>query len=149
MDIANSGARLLSSDSAVFPGTEESLLQSHRFLDECNRKNRIPQKAARHIQICSDEIMTNIVSYAHAKTVRICYEINHKAVILSFEDDGIPYDPLRSEAPDVTLAARERKIGGLGLFMVRKIAGAVDYAEVNGRNRLRLEIEFDPEQGTE
>ena len=136
-------------DCAEFLSAEESLLLSHRFLDDCSKKYRIPKKTARHIQICADEIVTNIVSYAHAETIHIRYLICNNAVILTFEDDGILYDPLRSKTPDVTLSAKERQIGGLGLFMVRKISKSVEYVEVNGRNRLKLAIEFDPDQMTD
>lgn len=90
--------------------------------------------------------MTNIVSYAHAETVRIRYRINGNEIILEYEDNGILYDPLRSEMPDVNLPAKERKIGGLGLFMVKKISSSVEYAEANGRNCLKLTIVFTPEQ---
>ena len=139
----------LNGDSAEFSSTEKTVLLSHRFLEECNKKYSIPKKTARHVQVCSDEIMTNIVSYAHADTICIRYGISDNAVILTFEDDGILYDPLQSKAPDVTLATRERQIGGLGLFLVKKISRSVEYVAVNGRNRLQLVIDLPPDLMTE
>lgn len=50
---------------------------------------------------------------------------------------------LSAEAPDVTLPAGKRSIGGLGLFMVKKIASSVEYAEKDGWNDLKLIFEFD------
>ena len=155
MDISDICSTSLSSDGCscplggeytVFPAAEESLALSHQFLDECSKKHGIPKKTARHIQICSDEIVTNIVSYAHAETIRIHYAINDNAVILTFEDNGILFDPLQSNVPDITLAAKERQIGGLGLFMVKRISSSAEYEEVNGRNRLRLSIDRSPAQ---
>lgn len=50
---------------------------------------------------------------------------------MSYDDSvtgiGIPYDPLATENPDITLAAEERKIGGLGIFMVKKMTESMEY----------------------
>lgn len=133
-------------DCAQFSGSKETPLYSQQFLDECNDNHKIPQKTARHIQICSDEIVSNIVKYGHANTIHIRYKVDNNAVILEYEDDGALYDPLESSTPDITLSAAERKIGGLGLFMVKKIASFVEYAEKEGWNTLRLTFEFDPNE---
>ena len=93
--------------------------------------------------ICSDEIMSNIIMHGHAKKVHIDYRIHNNAVLLEFMDDGVLYDPLKAEAPDITLPARERKIGGLGLLMIKKIASSAEYAEKDGWNDLKLVFEFD------
>ena len=45
----------------------------------------------------------------------------------SWIDQGIHYDPLAKEDPDVTLSAEERQIGGLGIYMVKKSMDAVTY----------------------
>ena len=130
-------------DHAQFSGVKESVRYSCNFLNECNENHRIPSKTARHIMICSDEIMSNIIMHGHAKKVHIDYRIHNNAVLLEFTDDGILYDPLQSEAPDVTLPASQRKVGGLGLLMVKKIASAVRYEEKDGWNNLKLIFEFD------
>lgn len=43
------------------------------------------------------------------------------AVVITFMDNGIPYDPLKKEDPNVKLSADEREIGGLGIFMVKRV----------------------------
>ena len=53
-------------------------------------------------------------------------------------DNGAEYDPLEKEDPDVTLSAEDRQIGGLGIFMVKKIMDEVDYRYENGKNVLTL-----------
>ena len=49
-------------------------------------------------------------------------------------DKGIPYDPLKKEDPDVTLAAEDRPIGGLGIFMVKKSMDEMSYEYKDGQN---------------
>ena len=129
-------------DHAQFSGVKESVRYSGNFLNECNENHRIPAKTARHIMICSDEIMSNIIMHGHAKKVHIDYRIDNNAVLLEFTDNGILYDPLKAEDPDVTLPASKRKIGGLGLLMIKKIASSVEYAEKDGWNDLKLRFEF-------
>ena len=71
-------------------------------------------------------------------TIRVQIEEDPLAVILTFIDKGKPYDPLAKEDPDVTLAAEDRQIGGLGIFMVKKSMDNVSYEYNEGRNVLTL-----------
>lgn len=59
-------------------------------------------------------------------------------VTITFIDRGVPYDPLTKEDPDVTLSAKEREIGGLGIFMTKKTMDDVSYEYKEGQNILRL-----------
>ena len=59
---------------------------------------------------------------------------------LIFRDNGKPYNPLNAEEPDVTASAEERSIGGLGIFMVRKMMDNVEYMYKDGQNILTLTV---------
>ena len=59
-------------------------------------------------------------------------------IILQFEDEGIPYNPLEKADPDITLPPEQRPCGGLGIFMVKKTMDRVDYEYKNNENRLTL-----------
>ena len=59
-------------------------------------------------------------------------------VVITFIDNGVPYDPLSREDPDTTLSAEERDIGGLGIFLVKKNMDEVAYEYKNGQNILRI-----------
>ena len=63
---------------------------------------------------------------------------NPLSVIITFIDNGIPYDPLKKEDPDITLSAEERDIGGLGIYMVKKTMDAVSYEYKDGCNILTI-----------
>jgi hypothetical protein len=58
--------------------------------------------------------------------------------VLIFTDSGIPYDPLTADEPDITLSAEERKVGGLGIFIVKKIMDEISHVYENGKNILRM-----------
>ena len=55
-----------------------------------------------------------------------------------FEDNGKPYDPTTAKEPDITLSAEERDIGGLGIFMVKKMAADIQYENAKGKNKLTV-----------
>ena len=59
-------------------------------------------------------------------------------MVITFIDQGIPFDPLKSEAPDTGLPAEERDLGGLGIFMVKKGMDEISYAYRDGKNILSI-----------
>ena len=87
-----------------------------------------------------DEIYANIVNYSKATLATISYSIENGKLHISFIDDGVPYNPLEAKAPDTTLSAEEREIGGLGIFMVRKMTESMEYEYKDDKNVLTLVI---------
>ena len=100
-------------------------------------------KVQTQIDIVIDELFSNIARYAYAPEtgsvlVRVELEQDPPAVVLTFIDRGRPYDPLSAEEPDVTAAAEDRPIGGLGVFLVKKIMDELRYEYRDGQNILRV-----------
>jgi len=113
------------------------------FVDEQLEALDCPMKAQMQIDIAIDELFSNIAYYAYnpdigPATVRVEVQQEPLAVVISFIDHGIPYDPLAKEDPDTTLSAEERDIGGLGIYMVKKSMDAVTYEYKNGQNILTI-----------
>jgi anti-sigma regulatory factor (Ser/Thr protein kinase) len=99
------------------------------------------------IEIAAEEVFVNIANYAYAPdkgraTVRVEVSGDPVMVTITFIDQGMPYDPLEREDPDVTLKAEDRPVGGLGIFMVKKTMDDVSYEYKNGRNILKLKKSF-------
>ncbi len=90
------------------------------------------------MNIALDEIYSNIVKFSGATYVTVCCGVQDGAAYLRFEDDGVPYDPLKKEDADVTLSAEERQIGGLGILMVKKSMDRMEYAYQDSKNILTL-----------
>jgi len=102
-----------------------------------------PMKAMTLIDIVIDELFSNIAHYAYDggkgyATVRVEVKRDPDSVILTFIDSGKPYDPLAKDDPDVTLSAQERKPGGLGIFITKKLMDGIDYEYVDGHNVLMI-----------
>ncbi len=95
------------------------------------------------IHMVIDEIFGNIVSYAYEDgagdvVIMVDYDKAQGMVSLSFTDEGKPYNPLLKEDPDVTLSAKERSAGGLGIFMVKNTMDEIDYENKDGKNILTM-----------
>lgn len=110
------------------------------FLDTTLGAWAIPIKGVSKLQIAADEIYSNIVRYSQAKNARVTVEKNRNVVSLRFEDDGKPYDPTTAAEPDITASAEQREIGGLGIFMARKMMDSVEYLYKDGYNVLTLTL---------
>jgi Anti-sigma regulatory factor (Ser/Thr protein kinase) len=95
------------------------------------------------LAIAVEEIFVNIAKYAYApgegSTEILCsYSDEMKAVSISFLDEGMPYNPLAKKDPDITLSSEDRKIGGLGIYMVKKSMDEVIYDYKDNRNMLTI-----------
>lgn len=102
-----------------------------------------PMKAQMQIDIAIDELFGNIAHYAYnpeigQATVRVEVVEDPLSVVITFIDNGVPYDPLAKADPDTTLSAEEREIGGLGIYMVKKTMDEITYDYQNGQNILRI-----------
>ena len=114
------------------------------FVDDFLDQIACPMKSKIQINIVIDEIFGNICHYAYkdsvgAVTVRVESGNTPKAVFLTFTDNGIPYNPLETEDPDITSSSEERKIGCLGIYLVKKNMDEMKYEYVNQQNRLWME----------
>lgn len=141
-DITMLCLRLTPRQEAVWSAapTLESMAEAAAFVEENLVKFGVEGKAANRMMVALDEIYCNITRYSHAQQAQLRLTRLGDLVMLSFCDDGIPYNPLQAPAPDVTLSAEEREEGGLGIFMVRKLMSRVDYQYKDSRNCLTLTL---------
>lgn len=113
------------------------------FVNEQLESCDCPIKAQMQIDIAIDELFSNIAHYAYNPetgdaTVRVEVVEDPMAVVITFIDKGIPYDPLKKADPNTALSAEEREIGGLGIFMVKKSMDDITYEYKEGQNILKI-----------
>lgn len=147
-------ARLLDlldkTDTLLFAGGEleieatvDNLPTVQAFIEQRLESTGCSPKAQMEIGVAVEEIFVNIAHYAYAPeigkaTVRVEVSEEPVTVTITFVDHGVPYDPLAKADPDVTLSAEDREIGGLGIFMTKKMMDDVEYEYKDGQNILTL-----------
>ncbi len=123
--------------------TVENLTQVIAFVEEKLETTECKPKTQMQIETAVEELFVNIARYAYAPdtgnaTVRVEVLNEPLSVVITFIDNGVPYDPLAKEDPDVTLPAEERGIGGLGIYMVKKLTDNISYEYKDGKNILSI-----------
>lgn len=116
---------------------------NHEIEVFCER-NEVPANKLFSIQLIIEELVTNIIKYGkskgHEETIEIEIQVGAERIGLTISDNSTAFNPLEEDAVDTGLSIEERKIGGLGLFLVRKKVKSLNYEYKNGFNILRAEI---------
>ena len=114
-----------------FPCSKEGMVDAQAFLElRCDE----PKPA-----IILDEIVSNIVRCSGASGFSIAIDRAPESLTMVFTDDGKAFDPTKEvEIPDVSASAEDRNIGGLGIFMVKKMSKSVTYRREGDRNVLTV-----------
>lgn len=105
--------------------------------------NQLSQRIIYDISLCLDELITNIISYGFEdkKTheIEVKFELHEKELKLILIDDGKAFDPTTKEDPEhLQHQVEDRPIGGLGIYLVKKLMDIVKYKRVNDKNILTL-----------
>jgi serine/threonine-protein kinase RsbW len=114
-----------------------------RVEDFC-RSRSIPQRIVQRFTLALDEALTNVISYAFSDgrrhEIEVQIEFRDGDLTATVNDDGDPFDPLAQPSPDIRAPVEERKVGGLGIHLIRSMAHAVAYRRTGGRNQLTFRM---------
>lgn len=98
------------------------------------------------IRLACEELVMNITSYAYPEDVEGFLEVDvektDERIVIRFKDGGMPFNPLEHKKPDTKLPWKQRHIGGLGIFLVKKKMDDVRYAYEDNKNVLTIEKLF-------
>jgi anti-sigma regulatory factor (Ser/Thr protein kinase) len=119
---------------AIGPASE----QAEAWLAE----RQVPADAAFLVSLAIEELVTNCMKYGYGDakdhTVDVVLTVRAGALEIEAIDDGRAFNPLEQPSPDVSLAMKDRPIGGLGIHLLRELADEAAYERRGGTNRLRL-----------
>ena len=126
---------------ATLAGFEQGFTQLRTGLDS----EALEPLTRYRIELVFEEIVANIVRHGApkggAKDVRVTFDVQGDSILLTFDDDGSPYDPRTRGDPPPAKSLEEVGIGGRGLLMVRRASSAIDYCRTaDQRNRLTVTL---------
>jgi len=114
-----------------------------KSVTECAREQGVSEKKLPIIELGVEEAFVNICKYAYPHgegNVEIKCNLDDDRFIIEIIDSGIPFDITSLPDPDITQDISERKIGGLGVFFIKKMADNFRYRHEGNRNILSIII---------
>lgn len=109
---------------------------------EFSRKHSVAEKIIFTLHLAIDEILTNIISYGYSDSddhnIDIHYSFQEDYLKLVITDDSNPFDPANAPEPDINSDLESRKIGGLGIYLIKNMMDGIEYSSENGKNTLVL-----------
>jgi sigma-B regulation protein RsbU (phosphoserine phosphatase) len=127
----------------VFSARKDALPEVMAFTEECLESFGCQMKSQMAICVAVEEIFVNIASYAYGENTgeaSLCFSFDkaERLMTLEVKDEGIQFNPLERDEPDITLSAADREIGGLGIFITKKTMDEISYSYENGKNVLTM-----------
>ena len=120
----------------------DELTKVQVFLEELGEEWEINIPLVFSLNLVLEEALTNVISYGfndgNKHIIEISFEKTGDELLITIIDDGHAYDPTLKTDPDLTLSVEERPIGGLGIFLIKKIMDKVEYQRINNKNNLIL-----------
>jgi anti-sigma regulatory factor (Ser/Thr protein kinase) len=121
------------------------LPQWTQFIVACAQEQGLPTKRLQDIELALEEALVNVCQYAYPETAGevevTCTVDAQQRFIIDIVDQGIPFDPLSLAAPALTDDLADRQVGGLGVFLIRRLMDEVSYRRVDDQNILQLIVD--------
>ena len=105
-------------------------------------RHSLPARFRAEMLVVLDEVLSNVRRHAFgdrkAHDVELDFHLEPGSLTLAVADSGAPFDPLSLRPPDTTAPLAQRRVGGLGVLIVRSLTDTQTYERRDGRNHLRL-----------
>ena len=107
----------------------------------------LPQRTIFKINLALEELISNIISYGYVDDddhwIKIAISLEEGVLVISLEDDGIPFNPVDAKEPDCGCPLEERKVGNLGIHLCKQIMDDLIYERRGNKNIviLRKDVE--------
>lgn len=123
------------------PAKLENLGRWMEAVSECARELGFDQKKIGKIELALEEALVNICKYSYPEEpgdAEVNCKQDNRRFIIEIIDSGIPFDMTSLPAPDLSSSIEKRKIGGLGIFLIKRMVDGVKYRRERNFNILKL-----------
>ena len=113
-------------------------------INDLAQDNTFSEQLVFCLNICLEEMLTNIVKYGYddkdKHEIEVRLKIDKETITLTILDDGHEFNPLDAEMPNIHTDIKHRQIGGIGIFLTRKMADEITYSRKNNKNILKISL---------
>ena len=127
-----------------FQGSPSELMATEKWLAGIAREQGFPSRVAFAVQICAEELLTNVMKYSGkpAPSIEVTLAIGGDVVELAVEDDGQPFDVATSPSRTLGGSLAETEPGGLGIRLIRSFAAGLSYQRNGASNKVRATFQL-------
>ena len=126
--------------SVQFSAKFEFLDEIREFVGDIARAGGFGDKDIYNIQLAADEAASNIIEHAYEGVndglLELSCGVHGNTITIILVDHGESFDPSEIPMPDLKADLSERKIGGLGIFLMRKLMDEVRYEVKPNKNNV-------------
>lgn len=128
----------------TFPADTAVLDDVLSFTEDQLERASCPPSLTMSLTMAIEEMFVNVAHYAYPDgggnvQLAIAFAPDSHVITFRLTDSGIPFDPLAQPAPDLSIPAEKRPIGGLGIYIMLKVMDAVQYERIEGHNILTMQ----------
>ena len=132
----------------IIPAEAKYLVQIRDFTTKYAKRNRFSRKEMNELKISIDEICSNIVRYAYEGMergdIQVRIQRRKNLITINIIDTGVEFDPSTIEAPNLGRHVQERRSGGMGFHLVKKLNDEVLYERVGNQNVITIRRKIGP-----
>ena len=135
-------SKIISHRSITLTNDVQEVPRLNVFVDEVCEDMGCDMETTMRMNLAIEEAVVNVIDYAYPSgivgsiDIKVTIYDNHMEFVIS--DSGTPFDPTKKEDVDISLPVEERRIGGLGIHLVRQLMDKINYERKDGRNILTL-----------
>jgi serine/threonine-protein kinase RsbW len=140
---------LPTTQSLTISAAVESLGVVTRFVREGAREASLPEARMDELDLLVEEIFMNIARHAYPEAapgvVSVAYSVPAPGeLVVEFGDRGVAFDPLTVSPPELASNLAQRRVGGLGVFLLKELAESLSYRREQGWNHLTFRVSAKP-----
>jgi serine/threonine-protein kinase RsbW len=114
------------------------------MLEEFCQANGLSEDDMFNVRLVLDEAVINVIVHGYEDAaehlINVSLRVADDVLSIHIDDDGVPYNPLDAPLPRFDLPIEQRRIGGLGVHIMKTLARTVNYHRDDGRNNLDIEM---------
>lgn len=135
-------SKIISHRSITLTNDVQEVPRLNVFVDEVCEDMGCDMETTMRMNLAIEEAVVNVIDYAYPSgtvgsiDIKVTIYDNHMEFVIS--DSGTPFDPTKKEDVDISLPVEERRIGGLGIHLVKQLMDKINYERKDGRNILTL-----------
>ncbi len=126
----------------TWPAVPDSVPEICQWVYDAAQRAGFPEQEAERWELAVEEVAINIVHYAYGNgpvgTIELEAGFSTSGMTVQISDTGLSFNPLAAPEPKIGAALEEREIGGLGIYLARKVVDRIHYERRDGKNILTL-----------